>query len=450
MIDLQEPKAIEIQRVLFAAFPAESDFEAVLISVDKSLGAVSASNQPYRTRILQTIKDAEANDWLLNLLAAAVASNENDVTLQNLHDGLKAQAPPPNISPYYMCRLAGGTVMVDRKPLRAAVEELHELQGRRILVITGESWSGKSHSLQLITFIAEIVGGFSVVPIDLDPRRDDLTRLVITARDLAGRLVKLSGYSVAVPDEPTDRQWSKWVTDFNDDFATAARQEPTQRWIVLGGVFGMLVVLLVGLFIGMIVSLQTGIELSKIGQQDQIGTVVAVTMAREMGPFITATILAATIGSSIAAELGTMAVSDELAALEVLSVDRIRFLVMPRLVALAIAAPLLTILCDTIGIFGGGFVAQSQLNVTFQLYIDSAFDALRTPALLIPLPKDVYTGLFKAWVFGILIAAIGSSAGLRATGGALGVGHATRQAVRDSIIAIIVSNYFLTWFFYQG
>ena len=235
LIQLAGPKAIEIQRALFAAFPAESDLEGVLISVNKSLGAVSASNQPYPTRILQTIKDAEANDWLLNLLAAAAASNANDVTLQNLSDGLKAQAPPPDINPYYMCRLGGGTVMVNRKPLRAAVEELHELQGRRILVITGESWSGKSHSLQLITFIAEIVGGFSVVPVDLDPRRDDQTRLVISARDLAGRLVKLSGYSVAVPEEPTDRQWSKWVTDFNDDFATAARQEPMPRWIVIDG-----------------------------------------------------------------------------------------------------------------------------------------------------------------------------------------------------------------------
>ena len=217
-----------------------------------------------------------------------------------------------------------------------------------------------------------------------------------------------------------------------------------------GAIQGIHVVLLVGLFIGMIVSLQTGIELMRIGQQDQIGTVVAVTMAREMGPFITATILAATVGSAMAAELGTMAVSDELAALEVLSVDRFSYLVMPRLVSLAIAAPLLTVLCDAIGIFGGGFVAQSQLHVTFQLYLDSAVEALRTPALTIPLPKDVYTGLFKALVFGILIAAIGCSAGLRATGGALGVGNATRQAVRDSIIAIIVSNYFMTWFFYQS
>jgi phospholipid/cholesterol/gamma-HCH transport system permease protein len=227
------------------------------------------------------------------------------------------------------------------------------------------------------------------------------------------------------------------------------RRKPIAEQLFASSVQGIHVVLLVGLFIGMIVSLQTGIELARIGQQDQIGVLVAVTMAREMGPFITATILAATVGSAMAAELGTMAVSDELAALEVLSIDRVSFLVMPRLVALAVAAPLLTILCDTIGIFGGGFVAKSQLNVTFQLYIDSAIDALRTPAITIQLPKDVYTGLFKAFVFGLQIAAIGCSAGMRTSGGALGVGRATRQAVRDSIIAIIVSNYFMTWFFYK-
>src|SRR5438552_3295066 len=176
------------------------------------------------------------------------------------------------------------------------------------------------------------------------------------------------------------------------------------------------VVLLVGLFIGMIVALQTGIELARIGQQDQIGTIVAVSMAREMGPFITATILAATAGSSMAAELGTMAVSDELAALEVLSIDGIKLLVLPRLVALAFAAPLLTILCDTVGIVGGGFVANSQLNVSWQLYKDSAIEALRDPAQIIALPKDLYGGLFKSIVFGLLVSVIGCACGLRASG----------------------------------
>ena len=232
--------------------------------------------------------------------------------------------------------------------------------------------------------------------------------------------------------------------------AVPARLRAIAEQLYQGAVQGVHVVMLVGLFMGMIVSLQTGIELARIGQQDQIGTIVAVSMAREMGPFITATILAATLGSSMAAELGTMAVSDELAALEVMSVDRIRFLVLPRLAALAIAAPLLTVLCDLIGILGGGFVARSQLNVSFQLYADSAIEALRDPGHLIALPKDVYSGLFKAFVFGILIAVIGCSAGLRARGGALGVGIATRQAVRDSIITIIVANYFMTWFMYQA
>ena len=111
---------------------------------------------------------------------------------------------------------------------------------------------------------------------------------------------------------------------------------------------------LVGFSIGMVVSLQTGLELARIGQQDQIGTLVALSMAREMGPFITATILAAAVGSALAAELGTMAVSEELAALEVLSIDRTSFLVMPRVVSLAILCPVLTILCNTIGIIERG------------------------------------------------------------------------------------------------
>jgi phospholipid/cholesterol/gamma-HCH transport system permease protein len=220
--------------------------------------------------------------------------------------------------------------------------------------------------------------------------------------------------------------------------------------LYLSGIKVLHVVLLVGFFMGMIVSLQTGIELSRIGQQDQIGTIVGISMAREMGPFITGIILAATVGSALAAEIGTMSVSEELAALEVLSVDRTDFLVLPRMTALAVMCPLLTVLADLIGILGGGFVAQAQLNVGLSLYLDSAVEALQTPGRVIPLPKDVYAGLFKAFVFGVIVATISCSSGLRARGGALGVGGATRQAVRDSIIAIIVSNYFMTWLFYQA
>lgn len=219
--------------------------------------------------------------------------------------------------------------------------------------------------------------------------------------------------------------------------------------LFVSGVQVIHVVLLVGFFAGMILALQTGIELSRIGQQDQIGTIVALSMAREMGPFITGIILAATAGSALAAELGTMSVSDELAALEILSIDRTDYLVMPRVVGLALACPLLTILCNTVGIIGGGLVASAQLNVESQLYYDSALDALTSSGLLLNLPKDVYTGLFKSFIFGGLIAAISCACGVTTRGGALGVGQSTRRAVRDSIIWIIIANYFLTWFFYQ-
>lgn len=230
---------------------------------------------------------------------------------------------------------------------------------------------------------------------------------------------------------------------------TWRRRSLVNQQFYVGGIKVLHVVLLVGFSMGMVVSLQTGLELSRIGQQNQIGTLVALSMAREMGPFITSIILAAAVGSALAAELGTMAVSEELAALEVLSIDRTSYLVLPRVVALAILCPMLTVLCDVVGILGGGFVARSQLGVGFSLYYDTVLEALQTPAETIPVPKDIYTGLFKSFVFGTVIAVISCAAGILARGGALGVGSATRSAVRDSIILIIILNYFMTWFFYQ-
>jgi phospholipid/cholesterol/gamma-HCH transport system permease protein len=210
------------------------------------------------------------------------------------------------------------------------------------------------------------------------------------------------------------------------------------------------VILLVAFVMGMVMSLQTGLVLSDYGQQDQVGIVVAVTMAREMGPFITAIVLAATVGSALAAEIGTMAVSEELSALEVLSVDKTSFLIMPRVLAMVVMAPLLTIFADTVGIVGGGFVAQSQLGVGSALYYDSAIESLKTLGGLIPIPKDVFGGLLKSMIFGLVIAIISCNEGLRARGGALGVGNATRTAVRDSIIAVIIVNYFIAWALYQS
>ena len=142
------------------------------------------------------------------------------------------------------------------------------------------------------------------------------------------------------------------------------------RWFLSqmysAGIGNVHVVLLVGLFIGMILAMQTGVELARYGQQDQLGFLVSTSMAREMGPFVTAIILAATFGSALAAELGTMSVSDELTALEVLSIDRISFLVLPRVLALMVMCPALTIFCDAVGILGGwlhlGRTTQRELG----------------------------------------------------------------------------------------
>jgi len=212
------------------------------------------------------------------------------------------------------------------------------------------------------------------------------------------------------------------------------------------GVRALPVTMVVALFAGMILALQTGIELKKFGQTSVIGTITALTMCREMGPFITAVILAATVGSAMAAELGTMKVSDEITALEVISVDPVNYLVLPRVVALTLMCPVLTAFSDFIGIFGGSIVGQIHLDVSVTFFWMSVQDALTSPGQL--WPKDVYTGLCKALIFGCAVATVSCSAGIRARGGALGVGLAVQNAVKNSVLLIIIFGYILTWFFY--
>ena len=212
------------------------------------------------------------------------------------------------------------------------------------------------------------------------------------------------------------------------------------------GVRALPVTMVVALFAGMILALQTGIELRRLGQSQIIGTITALSMCREMGPFITGVILAATVGSAMAAELGTMKVSDEITALEVISVDPVNYLVLPRVFALTLMCPVLTVFSDAIGIFGGSIVGQIQLDVSPTYYWTSVRDALMSPTSI--LPKDIFTGLFKATVFGCMIAVVSCAAGIRAQGGALGVGRAVQNAVKNSVILIIVFGYILTSIFY--
>ncbi|MFO0981768.1 MAG: ABC transporter permease [Planctomycetota bacterium] len=215
------------------------------------------------------------------------------------------------------------------------------------------------------------------------------------------------------------------------------------------GIRPLPVIVVVAVFTGMILALQTGLELARFGQKERIADIIGIVLCREMGPFMTALILTASVGASMAAELGTMKVSEEIDALEVMSIDPVTFLVMPRVLALGIMCPLLTLFTNGIGVIGGSLVGAAQLDIAPEIYFRNVIDSLSDDLTFFGLPKDLYTGLFKAHVFGITIAIIGCSTGLRASGGALGVGRATRSAVINAFLIVIISGYYMTWIFYR-
>lgn len=212
----------------------------------------------------------------------------------------------------------------------------------------------------------------------------------------------------------------------------------TQMYIT--GIKSLAVITVVALFTGMILALQTGLTLRDYGQEVYIGSAVAITMIREMGPFMTGLIIAASVGSAIAAQIGTMAVSEEIAALEVMSINPNRFLVMPRLVALTVMMPILTVYTNLLGIMGGAVVGATQLGVSVQAYMDNATEFARN--------KDLYVGLFKSIVFGVIIATVSCHQGFITQEGAVGVGRATRRSVIISFLVILVIGYMITRLFY--
>lgn len=218
------------------------------------------------------------------------------------------------------------------------------------------------------------------------------------------------------------------------------RWDEVVRQMFLASIKSFGVTSTVALFTGMILSLQAGLELKNFGQEMRVGTLVAQSMCREMGPFMTALILAASVGSAMAAELGTMAVSEEIAALEVMSVNPVRYLVMPRLLAMMTMCPILTVYTNVIGVLGGGLVASTQLNVPWSVYYDHSLMYLTT--------KEIWVGMLKALVFAIIIVGISCYQGLAARRGAVGVGMATRRSVVISFLMIIIVGYFITRLFY--
>lgn len=206
------------------------------------------------------------------------------------------------------------------------------------------------------------------------------------------------------------------------------------------GIGSLAVATVVALFTGMILGLQLGIAFRRFSQELMVAYTLSFAMLREMGPFMTGVILASCVGSSMAAQLGTMTVNEEIAALEMMSVNPIRFLVVPRLWAMAIMAPLLSFYTCIIAFLGGALIGYTQLNIPFLQFIEQVMLAAET--------KDLYVGLLKAMLFGILICGISCSVGFSTTQGAAGVGASTRRAVIISFLTILIGGYFVTRFFY--
>lgn len=206
------------------------------------------------------------------------------------------------------------------------------------------------------------------------------------------------------------------------------------------GIRSLFVVSIVALFTGMIFALQTGLELQRYGQEAEIGGAVTLVMLREMGPFMAALIVAASYGSSVAAQIGTMTVSEEIAALEIMAIDPVKFLVVPRLVALLVMLPMLAFYTTLMAMFGGSLVGYSQLGVSFSAYFDAAFFYAQN--------KDLWVGILKAFIFGGIICTVSCYQGFTTGGGAVGVGLATRKTVVVSFVTVLVIGYIITRMFY--
>ncbi len=205
------------------------------------------------------------------------------------------------------------------------------------------------------------------------------------------------------------------------------------------GVGSLVVVVLVGLFSGIVMALQMSRALAQYGEVEKTGTLVAITLARELGPVLTAIMMAGRNSSGIASELGSMKVTEQIDAMRALGTDPIQKLVTPRLEATCFMLPLLTVIADFVGLFGGWVIAVVKLNLTSRLYWNSAWQALEW--------NDVAQGLLKPLVFAVVVSLMGCFYGLRTTGGTQGVGRSTTQAMVAATIMIFITDVMITEFF---
>jgi phospholipid/cholesterol/gamma-HCH transport system permease protein len=201
------------------------------------------------------------------------------------------------------------------------------------------------------------------------------------------------------------------------------------------GVGSLAIIILTGFFTGGVLTVQTFPTLKTYGAQDQTGYLVAVSLIRELGPVLCALMVTGRVGSAISAELGSMVVSQQIDAMRALGTDPTRKLVAPRLIALLISLPLLTVIADMVGIGGGWVTATALYGVPSSMFINSVRDGMTT--------DDLIGGLVKPLVFALIIGSVACRQGLATEGGTVGVGRSTTRAVVLASIVVIIADYFL-------
>jgi phospholipid/cholesterol/gamma-HCH transport system permease protein len=206
------------------------------------------------------------------------------------------------------------------------------------------------------------------------------------------------------------------------------------------GYFSLPVVALTAIFTGMVLALQSATGLSRFNAESAVANLVVLSITRELGPVLAGLMVAGRAGAAMAAELGTMRVTDQIDALGTLSTNPMKYLVTPRLLGGLLALPLLVVVADILGVLGGFVIATVKLGFNAQVYLTNTMDFVRT--------DDVVSGLAKAAVFGLLVALMGSYNGYNSRGGAQGVGAATTNAVVSASVLILAFDYVLTELFF--
>lgn len=213
--------------------------------------------------------------------------------------------------------------------------------------------------------------------------------------------------------------------------------------MVFMGIQSIVIVFFVMFFTGIVLAMQSAPQLAQMGGLIYVASLVTVSICRELGPVLTALVIAGRVGAAITAEIGSMKVNEQIEALDTMAISPVRYLVVPKLLALFIMLPCLTIIGDASGLFGGYVVGVHNLKINSGLYMQTAVKFLTI--------KDIYTGLSKSFIFAVIIVMVGAYQGLKTRGGAVGVGKATTVSVVTSFILIIAADAIMTGiYFFSG